>query len=187
MGFADYDCFDALGLAELVAKGAVTALELVDTAIARIEALNPRLNAVIFTDFDGARERAKGRLPDGPFKGVPFLLKDILGDLAGWPTRNGSRLSPPAPMPFTATLVQRFLAGGLVPLGKTNVPEFGLVATTESSSMARRAIRGTRSIRPAVRRAVRVPRWRAGWCPSPTPTTAAARSAFRRAATGSSG
>ncbi|MGV7119453.1 amidase [Sphingopyxis sp. 550A] len=132
MGFADYDRFDALGLAELVAKGEVTALELVDTAIARIEALNPRLNAVIFTDFDGARERAKGDLPDGPFKGVPFLLKDILGDLAGWPTRNGSRLSPPVPMPFTATLVQRFLAGGLVPLGKTNVPEFGLVATTES-------------------------------------------------------
>ena len=132
MGFAEYDRYDALGLAELVAKGEVTALELVDTAIARIEALNPRLNAVIFTDFDGARERAKGSLPDGPFKGVPFLLKDILGDLAGWPTRNGSRLSPPVPMPFTATLVQRFLAGGLVPLGKTNVPEFGLVATTES-------------------------------------------------------
>jgi amidase len=63
---------------------------------------------------------------------VPFLLKDILGDLEGWPTRNGSRLSPPLPMPFTATLVRRFLGGGLIPLGKTNVPEFGLVATTES-------------------------------------------------------
>lgn len=132
MGFAEYDRYDALGLAELVAKGEVSALELVDTAIERVEALNPRLNAVIFTDYGGARERARAPLPDGPFKGVPFLLKDILGDLAGWPTRNGSRISPPVPMPFTATLVQRFLAGGLVPLGKTNVPEFGVVATTES-------------------------------------------------------
>ncbi|QKG71777.1 amidase [Erythrobacter mangrovi] len=132
MGFAEYDRFDALGLAGLVAKGEVTPLELVDTAIERIEELNPRLNAVVFTDYEGARERARGPLPDGPFRGVPFLLKDILGDLEGWPTRNGSHISPPVPMPFTATLVQRFLAGGLVPLGKTNVPEFGLVATTES-------------------------------------------------------
>ena len=132
MGFAEYDRYDALGLAELVAKGAVSPLELVDSAIERIEALNPRLNAVIFTDFDGARARAQAPLPDGPFRGVPFLLKDILGDLAGWPTRNGSRISPPVPMPFTATLVQRFLAGGLIPIGKTNVPEFGVVATTES-------------------------------------------------------
>ena len=99
MEFAEYDRFDALGLAKLVEKGDVTPLELVDTAIARIEELNPRLNAVIFTDFEGARERAREKLPDGPFKGVPFLLKDILGDLEGWPTRNGSRLSPPLPMP----------------------------------------------------------------------------------------
>ena len=100
MSFAEYDRYDALGLAGLVAKGDVSPLELVDTAIERVEALNPCLNAVIFTDFDGARERAKGGLPDGPFKGVPFLLKDILGDLAGWPTRNGSRISPPVPMPL---------------------------------------------------------------------------------------
>ena len=88
MGFAEYDRYDTLGLADLVAKGAVSPLELVDSAIERIEALNPRLNAVIFTDYDGARARAKAPLPDGPFRGVPFLLKDILGDLAGWPTRN---------------------------------------------------------------------------------------------------
>lgn len=129
---AEYERLDGLGMAELVEKGEVSPLELVDLAIAQIERLNPELNAVVFSDFDGARDRARGNLPDGPFKGVPFLLKDILGDLEGWPTRNGSRLCPPLPMPFTSTLVERFLAGGLVPLGKTNVPEFGLVGTTES-------------------------------------------------------
>ena len=132
MAITDYAKHDGLGLAKLVHKKEVKPVELVDAAIERIERHNPALNAIVWTMFERARDMAKKKLPDGPFKGVPFLLKDILGDLAGWPTRNGSRISPPVPMPFTATLVQRFLAGGLIPLGKTNVPEFGVVATTES-------------------------------------------------------
>jgi amidase len=128
----EYLAHDGLGLAGLVRSGDVSALELVDAAIARIEALNPRLNAVVWTMFDRARETAKGPLPEGPFAGVPFLLKDILGDMEGVPTRSGSRLVPDHPAPHNSELVNRFLKAGLIPLGKTNVPEFGLVGTTES-------------------------------------------------------
>lgn len=122
---------DATGLAQMVAKGDVSPAELADCAVERIEALNPRLNAVVHRFYDRGRAIAKGPL-SGPFAGVPFLLKDILGDLAGEPTRQASRIIPPVPMPQNAELTDRFLAAGLVPLGKTNVPEFGLVGTTES-------------------------------------------------------
>src|SRR5207247_2552661 len=73
----EYDSLDGLALAQLVREGAVSPLELVEAAIARIEARNPRLNAVILTLYDRARDQAKSPLPDGPFKGVPFLLKDL--------------------------------------------------------------------------------------------------------------
>ena len=126
----DYLDADATALAAMVRRGEVSATELVECAIARIEALNPRLNAVIHTIYD--RARAAAQTPgDGPFAGVPFLLKDILGDLAGEPTRQGSRIVPLAPARYNAELTDRFIAAGLIPLGKTNVPEFGLVATTE--------------------------------------------------------
>lgn len=128
----DYARYDGLGLAKLVREKKVKPVELVDAAIASIEAKNPALNAVIWTMFDRARDMAKGKLPDGPFKGVPFLLKDILGEMEGVPTRQGSRLMPAVPATRNSTLVDRFLKGGLIPLGKTNVPEFGLVGTTES-------------------------------------------------------
>ena len=127
---AEYLELDATGLAELVRTGAVSAAELTECAIERIDQLNPQLNAVIHTFYD--RARASAQQPQaGPFAGVPFLLKDILGDLAGEPTRQGSRLMPPVPATDNAELVDRFLAAGLNPLGKTNVPEFGLVGTTE--------------------------------------------------------
>ncbi len=128
---AEYLELDATGLAELVRTGAVSAAELTECAIERIDQLNPKLNAVIHTFYDRARIAAQ-QPQAGPFAGVPFLLKDILGDLAGEPTRQGSRLMPPVPAAQNAELVDRFLAAGLNPLGKTNVPEFGLVGTTES-------------------------------------------------------
>ena len=133
MAFAEYSKYDALGLAELVAKKEVTAAELVEEAIARIEKQNPKINAVVFKTFDRARSAAKLPLPQGPFAGVPFLLKDILGAQKGVPSRQGSSFVPPAPAPHDATLVRRFTAAGLISLGKTNVPEFGLVPTTEST------------------------------------------------------
>ncbi|MBL8781862.1 MAG: amidase [Alphaproteobacteria bacterium] len=130
MAFQDYAKFDALGLADLVAKRDVTPAELVEEAIARVERHNPKINAVVFKTFDRARSAAK--LPvQGPFAGVPFLLKDILGTQKGVPTRQGSNFLPPVPAPHDATLVRRFTAAGLISIGKTNVPEFGLVPTTE--------------------------------------------------------
>jgi amidase len=133
MNFTEYADHDALGLAELVAKKQVSATELVEEAIARIEKNNPKLNAVIFKTYERARSAARLPLQPGPFAGVPFLLKDILGAQKGVPTRQGSNFIPPAPAPHDATLVRRFTAAGLISLGKTNVPEFGLVPTTEST------------------------------------------------------
>lgn len=133
MPIIDYASHDALGLAALVHNRSVTPLELVDTAIGLIEKHNPALNAVIWTMFDRARDTARTALADGVFAGVPFLLKDILGGMAGVPNRDGSRINPGVPASHNSELVNRFLKAGLIPLGKTNVPEFGLVPTTEST------------------------------------------------------
>jgi amidase len=130
MAFQEYAKYDGLGLAELVAKKDVSAAELVEEAIARAEKHNPKLNAVVFKTYDRARSAAKLPL-QGRFAGVPFLLKDILGAQKGVPTRQGSNFLPPAPSPHDATLVRRFTGAGLISIGKTNVPEFGLVPTTE--------------------------------------------------------
>jgi amidase len=131
VGFSDYSNYDGLGLAELVKKKKVKPSELVEAAIERIERLNPKLNAVVFKGYDDARARAKTKL-SGAFAGVPMLLKDILGFKKGWPNRDGSRFMPGHPAGYDSTLVTRFEAAGLIPLGKTNVPEFGIVPLTES-------------------------------------------------------
>ncbi|HWA31497.1 MAG TPA: amidase family protein, partial [Rhizomicrobium sp.] len=93
--------------------------------------LNPKLNAIVYKDYENARARAKGKLR-GPFAGVPFLLKDIFAFSTTMPTRQASTFMPAIPWMHNSLLVDRFLGAGLVPFGKTNVPEFGLVATTES-------------------------------------------------------
>ena len=131
MAFAEYAKYDGLGLAELVAKKKVKPGELVEEAIARAERLNPKLNFVVFEAYDRARAAAKGKLK-GPFAGVPFFLKDILALAEGMPTRQGARFFPNVPSDHDSVLVAKFKAAGLIPLGKTNVPEFGLVPTTES-------------------------------------------------------
>jgi amidase len=130
MAISEYGKYDALGLAALVAKKKVKPSELLEEAISRAEKLNPKLNAIIYKDYDNARSRAKGKLR-GPFAGVPFLLKDIFALTTTMPTRQASAFMPAAPWPHNSLLVERFLAAGLVPFGKTNVPEFGIVATTE--------------------------------------------------------
>lgn len=132
MAFAEYAQYDALGLAELVATKQVTPLELAEEAIARIEKHNPTLNAVVRPLYDYGRAIAAAP-GGGPFRGVPFLLKDILGNVAGVPTQSAARFLVDLPSPQDDTLVVRFKAAGLVPLGKTNVPEFGLLPTTESA------------------------------------------------------
>jgi len=131
MGFAEYDRFDAVGLAKLVRDGEVAPPELVDAAIARIERHNPALNAVVHKAYDEARATAAGALPNGPFSGVPFLIKDIDLEVAGWPMTNGSAFLKGYVSARDAELTRRYRAAGLVFVGKTNTPEFGIPATTE--------------------------------------------------------
>lgn len=131
MGFAEYDRYDGLGLAHLVRKGEVSPLELLEEAIARVERHNPTLNAVVHKAYDEARATAKGRLPDGPFKGVPFLIKDIGMAVKGWPMTSGSAYLRGYVPDYDAELVKRYRASGAVLFGKTNTPEFGIPGTTE--------------------------------------------------------
>jgi amidase len=122
---------DGLGLAELVRKGSVSSLELVETALARIDRLNPGINAVIHRMDAQARGAAAGDLPDGPFRGVPLLLKDLVSVVAGEPMRSGSSFFKDFVPPRDSELVRRYRAAGFVLAGKTNTPEFGLTPTTE--------------------------------------------------------
>jgi len=129
----EYTRFDALGLAELVRKGEAHPRELLESAILRAEQINPNLNAIIHTFCDRARSLAAGPLPEGPFTGVPFLLKDLMDNYAGEPLCMGSRGIRAVPEE-NSELVNRFIASGVVPFGKTNTPEFGLTITTEPKS-----------------------------------------------------
>jgi len=129
--FTDYIRYDGLGLAALVKRGEVSAAELLETAIGRIEALNPALNAVIRKRYEAARAEASQVDRGAPFAGVPYLLKDLLATLAGEPTACGNRLLARLPMPHDSELVRRLRAAGLVIAGRTNTPEFGLTPYTE--------------------------------------------------------
>ena len=135
MSIADYSDYDGLGLAELVAKKAVTALELTEAAIERIERHNPTLNAVVYKGYDDARKWAAGDLPDGPFKGVPFLIKDLGMPVAGWPRSHGSKFARGIVDSEDCGLTRRYRQAGVIPLGKTNTPEYGITGTTESAHL----------------------------------------------------
>jgi amidase len=130
-GFAEYVDYDGLGLAELVRAKQVSAQEVLDAAIARIEKLNPSLNAVVTEVYDAARGEAQALDIAAPFAGVPFLLKDLGAAQAGVPLSAGSRFFEHAPAPVDAEIVRRYKRAGLMILGRTNTPEFGLSATTE--------------------------------------------------------
>jgi amidase len=121
---------DLMGQAALVKTKRATPLELVDAAIARVQSVNPKLNAVVTDCFEMARDRAKGPLPPSPLSGAPYLIKD-LNDVKGVRTSMGSRLA--SHMATTnASLTHAALNAGMIVIGKTNTPEFGLLATTES-------------------------------------------------------
>lgn len=130
--FAEYTEKDAVGLAELVRTRQVSPAELVEAAIEQIEAYNPRVNAVVYSLFERARKQASGDLPEGPFTGVPFLIKDLLSDLAGEPLHCGSHMYRGYRPSQNSELVDRYLASGAVIVGKTNTPELGLMPTTEA-------------------------------------------------------
>lgn len=131
MTFPEYESYDGLGLAELIKKRVVTCEELLRAAIERIEQYNPKLNAVIHKMYDTASATIKATLPEGMFTGVPILLKDLLADYEGAPICFGSRYALNWISKNDSELVKRLKQSGVVILGKTNVPEFGLSPVTE--------------------------------------------------------
>jgi len=131
MNHDEYLSHDALGLAALVRDGQVTASELLDTAQERVRLLNPTLNAVVRSMEDEARRTLSSLPPDGPFSGVPFLLKDLLSLYEGVPTSQGSRFTASFVPDHDTEMVRRYKRAGVVTFGKTNTPEFGLLPYTE--------------------------------------------------------
>jgi amidase len=127
---------DATAQAQLVRSGEASPADLVDAAIARIEALNPQLNAVIHELYDEGRAAATNSLPAGPFRGVPFLFKDIGAALAGQPLHLGTRILKEIDFhaPVDTYLGRRFRDAGFVTVGKTNTPELGILPTTEPAA-----------------------------------------------------
>ncbi len=129
--FGAYERYDGLGLAELVRTGQVSPEELLEAAIDRIERRNPAVNAVVQRLYDEARAAIRAGLPDGPFTGVPLLLKDLVVLCAGTVTTHGSAFFRDAVADHDSELVARLKRAGLVLLGKTSSPEFGLTTSTE--------------------------------------------------------
>ena len=127
----EFGSLDALGLAELVRKKHVKPIDLVDAAIERIERLNPTLNAVVTPMYEQARTLALGKIPEGPFTGVPFLLKDLGAPYAGVRMTMASGAMRDFVPDHDSELVTRLKRAGLIILGKTNTPEFGILPTTE--------------------------------------------------------
>jgi len=129
--FTEYVQYDGIGLAELIRRREVSAAEVLETALARCDALNPILNAVIHRMDASARATVSSAALDGPFGGVPFLVKDLVQFVAGEPFRAGSRFLGDFVPDHDSELVRRFRSAGLVFIGKTNTPEFGLTPFTE--------------------------------------------------------
>lgn len=132
MNETEYLSHDALGLAELVTSRQVSALELLEVAIRRIERINPGLNAVVYVMFGRARREAEEGRTAGVFAGVPHLLKDLLSWYEGEPITSGSRVYRGFVAPHDSELVARVRGTGAIVVGKTNTPEFGLTPFCES-------------------------------------------------------
>ena len=131
-GFAEYENHDALGLAALVRAGEVTPAELLEAAVERVEARNPAINAVTMKLYDFGRKMIADGLPDGPFRGVPFLMKDLTSPVAGVRMTRGSRFFADTPPADTdSEHVKRLKRAGLVIFGRTNTCELGLSLTCE--------------------------------------------------------
>jgi amidase len=133
MSVDDLADLDATAQAELVRRGDASPVELVEAAIERAEAVNPALNAIIRPLYEQAREAAAGEVPDGPFRGVPFLLKDLGAGIAGESMHLGISLLKEIDFrsPVDSYLAERFRAAGLIHIGRTNTPELGILPTAE--------------------------------------------------------
>ncbi|WP_046867382.1 amidase [Microvirga massiliensis] len=133
----DYSTLDATALADLVRTRAVTPAELVEVAIARLERLEPELAGMAEWTLDQARAAAREPIPDGPFAGVPFLLKDNMHFAVGIPYHNGSRIWRGWVPPQDSEMVRRLKTAGLIILGTTKVPELALMPVTEPRHFGR--------------------------------------------------
>jgi amidase len=131
MVFSEYGLYDGIGLASLVRNKEVSARELLGEAVARTAKVDPDINAVVVKHYDYAERQIDRGLPDGPFTGVPFLLKD-LDILEGTRTTSGASIYKDNVADHTSTLARRFLDAGVTIFGKSSSPEFGLLPTTES-------------------------------------------------------
>ncbi|MDP3263791.1 MAG: amidase family protein [Tabrizicola sp.] len=129
----DLGATDATELAGLVAKGDVTPGELLDAALAAVEARNPAINAVVLLNEPAARRAIAEGLPHGPFRGVPFLIKDLGIEARDFPSHNGSRLLANTTYPGDSAIFTRIKASGVVTFGRTTSPEGGIGAATESA------------------------------------------------------
>ena len=129
--FDEFEDHDAVGLAALIRKGAVTASEVLEAAIARCEERNPSLNAVVMELYDHGRAAVAGDLPDGPLAGVPYLIKDLGATLAGTPTTGGSKFMADVVPDTDSETVTRLKSAGMAIFGKTNTCEFGMSITCE--------------------------------------------------------
>jgi amidase len=132
MEFTEYRKHDATALAALVKKGDVTPRELLETAIERLEEVNPRVNAIVHRCYERARRMLADAPRDAPFYGVPFLVKDLDGVLGGEPQTGSSRSLAAYVPEKSSELFLRYERAGLGIFGKTNTPEFGIFAVTES-------------------------------------------------------
>lgn len=124
---------DATALARQVATGQVSPDELLDRALARADAVNPRLNAVVLLQVERARDAIKAGLPDGPFRGVPFLLKDLGAEARAFPSHSGSNLLRDTRYGFDSAIFERMRATGVVTFGRTTSPEGGIGPVTEAA------------------------------------------------------
>ncbi|MCV9909350.1 amidase [Brucella sp. HL-2] len=125
---------DGIAIAELISKGEISATEVLEASIERIERLNPQLNAVVHAHFDLARQQVKNGLAKSPLSGVPMLLKNTGFEAEGMLLSSGSELLRNVVSKRDSTITARYKAGGMVILGKSNTPEFALSFTTESKA-----------------------------------------------------
>ena len=134
----EYAAYDALGLANLIRQRDISRVEAVDAAAEIAERRNPEINAICYQAYEQARataaERDAKNSSGNLFDGVPYLLKDLFGEIEGWPERRGSKILAENKSAYTDSLTARQLEAGLIPIGKTTTPEFGLIGVTESDA-----------------------------------------------------
>ncbi|MBA3323897.1 MAG: amidase, partial [Rhodobacteraceae bacterium] len=133
MPITDYDALDATAMADLVARGETTPLELLDAALGRVAALNPALNAVVLLQEGAAHESIAAGLPRGPLTGAPFLIKDLGCEAVAFPSHNGSRLLANTRYRRCSAIFERIRASGVVTFGRTTSPEGGIGPATEAA------------------------------------------------------